>query len=243
MFAISSRFEKRKTRVARRLTPEMLCMEGRVLLSNFPVINTNDSGAGSLRQAITDADAAGDGSVITFQIPGSGVQTIAPATALPAVTAAITIDGTTQTGAQANTNTMDQADNAVMLIELSGANDSAGDMGLTISGAGATVRGLTIDNWRGQSNGGVGIEISGANVMIAGNFIGTDASGETRGANGRGDPDRRGRSGSHDRRHQPCRSERHCGEFQRRGQRRRSPGHRNRQSENRRQLHRNRCGG
>ncbi len=186
MFAASSRFRKKNARVTRRRTPEMLCMEGRVLLSDFPVINTNDSGAGSLRQAIMDADAGGDGSVITFQIPGSGVQTIAPTTALPAVTAAITIDGTTQTGAQANTNTMDQADNAVMLIELSGANDSAADMGLTISGAGATVRGLTIDNWRGQSNGGIGVEISGANVTIAGNFIGTDASGETSEANGEG---------------------------------------------------------
>jgi uncharacterized repeat protein (TIGR01451 family) len=186
MFAANSRYAKKNMRVARKRTPELLCMEERVLLSNFPVINTNDSGAGSLRQAITDADAAGDGSVITFQIPGSGVHTIAPLTALPPVTAAITIDGTTQTGAQANTNTMDQADNAVMLIELSGANDSAGDMGLTISGAGATVRGLTIDNWRGQSNSGVGVEISGARVTIAGNFIGTDASGETRGANGGG---------------------------------------------------------
>ena len=78
MFAANSRFVKKNARVARRRTPEMLCMEGRVLLSSFPVINTNDSGAGSLRQAITDADAAGDGSVITFQIPGSGVQTIAP---------------------------------------------------------------------------------------------------------------------------------------------------------------------
>ena len=160
----------------------MLCMEGRVLLSNFPVTNTNDSGAGSLRQAIIDADAAGDGSVITFQIPGTGVQTIAPTTDLPAVTAAITIDGTTQTGAQANTNTMDQADNAVMLIELSGANVQAGPMGLTLSGAGATVRGLAIDHWD-HSGSGVGVEVSGANVTIAGNFIGTDASGETRAAN------------------------------------------------------------
>ena len=186
MFAINSRFVKKNARVARKRTLEMLCMEGRVLLSSFPVINTNDSGTGSLRQAITDADAAGDGSVITFQIPGSGVHTIAPTTSLPAVTAAITIDGTTQTGAQANTNTMDQADNAVMLIELSGASDSGSDTGLTISAAGATVRGLTIDNWRGQSNSGVGVEISGANVTIAGNFIGTDASGETRAANGQG---------------------------------------------------------
>ena len=211
MFATNSRFVKKNARVARKRTPEMLCMEGRVLLSSFPVINTNDSGAGSLRQAITDADAAGDGSVITFQIPGSGVHTIAPLTALPPVTAAITIDGTTQTGAQANTNTMDQGDNSVMLIELSGANDSASDMGLMISGAGATVRGLAIDHWRGQSSSGIGVEVSGANVTIAGNFIGTDASGETSGGQRRGDPDRRGRSESDDRRHQPCRSERHCG--------------------------------
>ena len=100
-------------------------MEGRVLLSNFPVINTNDSGAGSLRQAITDADAAGDGSVIKFQIPGSGVQTIAPDDG-PAGRDGRDHDrrDVRRPDAQANTNPIDQADNAVMLIELSGANDS-----------------------------------------------------------------------------------------------------------------------
>ena len=55
-----------------------------------------------------------------------------------------------------------------------------------ISGAGATVRGLTIDHWRGQSTSGIGVEISGANVTIAGNFIGTDPSGETSRANSDG---------------------------------------------------------
>ncbi len=77
-----------------------------------------------------------------------------------------------------------KADNAVMLIELSGANVQTDPVGLTISGAGATVRGLAIDNW--LSGIGDGIEISGANVTIAGNFIGTNASGETRGANEEG---------------------------------------------------------
>ena len=144
--------------------------------------NTNDSGAGSLRQAIIDANAAGDGSVIKFQIPGSGVQTIAPTTDLPAVTAAITIDGTTQSGAHANTNPIDQADNAVILIELSGANDTSGQ-GLLLSGAGATVRGLAIDHWRTSFGSGFGVQVSAAHVTIAGNFIGTDATGETRAAN------------------------------------------------------------
>ena len=48
------------------------------------VINTNDSGSGSLRQAITDSNAdAGDRDTIVFNIPGSGVQTITPLAALP----------------------------------------------------------------------------------------------------------------------------------------------------------------
>ncbi len=163
---------------------EVLRMESRTLLSNFNVTNTNDSGAGSLRQAIIDANTAGAG-VIAFQIPGSGVHTIAPTTDLPAITAEISIDGTTELGASANSNPMDQADNAVLLIELSGANDSSGN-GLVISGHDATVRGLVIDHWRGSIGGGFGLDISGADATIAGNFIGVDPTGETRAANGIG---------------------------------------------------------
>ena len=186
MFAANSRCAK-KLRVARRRTPELLFMEERVLLSNFPVTNTNDSGAGSLRQAITDADAAGDGSVITFQIPGTGVQTIAPLTDLPPVTAAITIDGTTQPGAQANTNPIDQADNARDPDRAERCErDGWPGTGACAFGAGATVRGLAIDHWRMTWGTGLGIQVSGANATIAGNFIGTDPTGETRAANGIG---------------------------------------------------------
>jgi hypothetical protein len=48
----------------------------------FTVTNTNDTGAGSLRQAILDANAAAGADTIVFAIPGSGVHTIAPASAL-----------------------------------------------------------------------------------------------------------------------------------------------------------------
>ncbi len=41
----------------------------------FTVLNTNDSGTGSLRQAILDANSMGGGT-INFNIPGSGVHTI-----------------------------------------------------------------------------------------------------------------------------------------------------------------------
>jgi hypothetical protein len=48
--------------------------------TTLTVTSTADSGPGSLRQAIldADADASADDVVIEFNIPGSGVQTIAP---------------------------------------------------------------------------------------------------------------------------------------------------------------------
>jgi len=62
------------------------------------VINTNDSGPGSLRQAIMDANADAAADTISFSIPGSGVQTITPGSLLPLVTNPLTIDGSTQPG-------------------------------------------------------------------------------------------------------------------------------------------------
>src|SRR5215470_13397697 len=65
----------------------------------FTVLNTDDTGAGSLRQAITDANALGGTNTIAFAIPGGGVHTIAvPNTALPSVTSPLVVDGTTQPG-------------------------------------------------------------------------------------------------------------------------------------------------
>jgi hypothetical protein len=56
----------------------------------FTVTNLNDAGAGSLRAAIQAANAAGSASTIDFST--QGVITIA--TALPAISADVTIDGT-----------------------------------------------------------------------------------------------------------------------------------------------------
>ena len=63
--------------------------------------NTNDSGPGSLRQAILDSNsrqASALVNTISFDIPGSGVQTIKPLTDLPTVTQPVNIDATTQPG-------------------------------------------------------------------------------------------------------------------------------------------------
>jgi hypothetical protein len=60
------------------------------------VSNTGDNGAGSLRQAILDANAAPGTQTIAFNISGTGVQSIALASPLPNITDAVVIDGYTQ---------------------------------------------------------------------------------------------------------------------------------------------------
>jgi hypothetical protein len=159
--------------------------EPRVAAATFTVTNTNDSGAGSLRQAILDANAAAGADTITFAISGSGVRTIIPASPLPAITGPVLIDGYTQPGASANTNPTTLGNNAVILIDLHGNfQDISFFNGLFLesTAAGSTIRGLTI---RGFSVG-TGIVVRANNVAIEGNFIGVDASGSSVSSNGRG---------------------------------------------------------
>src|SRR5947199_6689683 len=60
----------------------------------FTVTNTNDSGAGSLRQAITDANNTAGADMIDFNIPGTGQKTITVISAdLPSISETVTING------------------------------------------------------------------------------------------------------------------------------------------------------
>ena len=52
---------------------------GTAAADTYPVTNTNDSGAGSLRQAIIDANGHSGPDTISFNIPGAGVHAIAAA--------------------------------------------------------------------------------------------------------------------------------------------------------------------
>ena len=88
--------------------------------ATFNVTTTADSGAGSLRQAITDANTNPGADTIQFNIVGSGVQTITPATPLPPITEAVTIDGYTQSGSSPNTLPTSQGLNTVLRIEIDG---------------------------------------------------------------------------------------------------------------------------
>ena len=136
----------------------------------FTVTNTSDSGAGSFRQALLDANAAPGLDTIAFNIPGAGVHTITtPTTDLPNITSPVLIDGYTQLGSAPNTNALNAGINAVLQIEV--AMTSGGDLHIAAGADGTTIRGLVINNRFDE------ISVAANNVTIAGNFIGTDASG------------------------------------------------------------------
>src|SRR5262245_40645020 len=82
----------------------------------FTVTTAADAGAGSLRQAILDANAAAGADTIAFNIPGTAVHTILPTTQLPKITGPIVIDGYTQPGSRPNTAGPGVATNALQTI-------------------------------------------------------------------------------------------------------------------------------
>ena len=196
--AISPIRRQRRTFVATRLCAGLLLTlaAGQAMaVTPFIVTNTNDSGPGSLRQAILDADAsmniAHDNTVV-FNIPGGGVHSIRPASPLPAIKD-LTIDGYSQPGSRPNS--LASGSDAVLTIELDGSAAGAGADGLVNLGAvpgagipGVTVRGLVINRF-----GGRGIHVTGPGgsgfpgfVTVQGCYIGTDATGTQALGNGVG---------------------------------------------------------
>jgi hypothetical protein len=165
-----------------KLLPVLLAeqLETRDAPAVFTVTTTADSGTGSLREAITRADSQRGEDVIAFAIPttdpgfvdanGNGIYepgdywSIAPLTALPAITEAVTVDGWSQPGPPDDRP----------VIELSGAAATGTVDGLTLAGhAGSRVRGLIINRFSGS---GVHLD-GGGQHRLAGNFIGTNSLG------------------------------------------------------------------
>ncbi len=84
--------------------PDMGALESNgSVVPTYIVSTTADSGAGSLRQAILDANAnAADQAEIIFQLPGSCPQVIGLDTTLPPITSPVRISGYSQAGAAPN---------------------------------------------------------------------------------------------------------------------------------------------
>lgn len=139
---------------------------------SFVVTNANNHGAGSLRDAIVNANATLGPDTIVFNIPGPGVKTINLLIALPEITDRVTIDATTQPGYAGSP-----------LIELDGLGLGSNGHGLVIRASNSTVRGLSIGNFRSNN----GIWLNGCdNNTIQGNYIGVAADGTTAKQNTRG---------------------------------------------------------
>jgi hypothetical protein len=146
--------------------------------ATFMVTNTDDSGAGSLRQAILDANASAGFDTIAFAIPGAGVHTITPLSALPIISEGVLIDGYSQPGASENSDPV--ATNAVLLIELDGSTVGYPGTGLKFSLSPGTVQGLVLNGWT------TAIDTSSGGSTLRGNFVGTDPTGTVAKSNSAG---------------------------------------------------------
>ena len=129
----------------------------------------------TLREAINAANASPGADTIRFSI-GSGSRTIALASALPAITDPVTIDGTTQPGFAGSP-----------LIELNGAAAGTGASGLHITAGSSVVASLVINRFVPGfpilGGNGIFIETGGGNV-VRGCYIGTNVSGTAALGNG-----------------------------------------------------------
>ena len=139
----------RRTRNLATRRPVLECLESRLVLSTFTVTNVNDSGAGSFRQAITDANstpnAAGTTDMINFNIAGTGLHTITASSALPDIGETVTINGYSQPGSKANTQATG-ALNSVLLISVPGFTVTSGHVvlqGLDFPTGGLVIKGDT----------------------------------------------------------------------------------------------------
>ena len=155
----------------KRLATALFIAAAHAPAATFTVTNTDDSGAGSLRQAIEDANSTPGADTIAFNIPGAGVHTITPTTALPAASQTVTIDGYTQPGASPNTDPI--ATNAVILIELDGSLAGPVTGIQFVSHDGSILRGVSIHHFI------TGVNINGGSTgcSVFGCFVGTNAAG------------------------------------------------------------------
>lgn len=144
--------------------------------TTYTVTNTSDSGPGSLRAAINNAN---DGSgtpadIVAFDIAGSGPHVIQPQTDLPILNDPVRIDGTTEP---------DYAGTPVVVIDGGPSNLATG---FRISGGFSEVRGLAIINITGGGSvftRSISIFTGGLN-LIESCYIGVQPDGTTAAGNG-----------------------------------------------------------
>ena len=136
------------------------------------VTNTNDSGPGSLRQAINEANTNPDTKTIEFNIPGTCPRLISPATPLPPLTEPVSIRGYTQPGSSRNSDAA--AFNGTLCVALAGGGTLGSGLHL-LTGVGETmsVEGLAFNGFTLH-----GVKVEGLGIgEVRGNVFGANLSG------------------------------------------------------------------
>ena len=123
---------------------------------NGSCATTGGGGECTLRAAIQETNALAGTDNIRFAI-GSGPVTV-NTSSLPAITQAVTIDGTTQPGFS-----------GAPIVEIHGGSGN----GFRISGSGVTIRGFVVN---GFADDGIAI-VAGSNNAIEGCYVGTNMAG------------------------------------------------------------------
>lgn len=150
--------------------------------ATFVVTNTLDTGPGSFRQALIDANNnsnPADMDTITFAIGGSGVHKITPASPYPEITEKVTIDGYSQPGATPNTAHSPQPMNGTLLIEFDGVDTTLNNLAFNVTADDTVVRGINMHECSSGGSAPDCIKINADNVLIQGNYIGINIDGLT----------------------------------------------------------------
>ncbi len=149
------------------------------------VTNTNDSGPGSLRQALIDANAAPNLNVIRFNIAGACPRTITLASLLPDILHPVAIEGYSQPGSSRNTAQLGW--NANLCIVLNGANQITGAYGFNVNTGASPNATVSIEGiaFSGHSFAAAQF-VAGRNHRFVGNQIGSVVGSTTLLASGTG---------------------------------------------------------
>jgi hypothetical protein len=148
-------------------------LEPRMMMTVFTVTNANDSGAGSLRDALQHSNGHPGVDTIEFDIGSSSSNVIHPSSPLPELWDPAVLDATTQPGYAGKP-----------VIQLDGTNAGANANGLKLWG-GSTVKGLSVTNF---SLDGVDLLNRGKlpGNVVKGMWIGVDLAGRAAGNHGQG---------------------------------------------------------
>ncbi len=130
--------------------------------ADFSVVNTNDSGPGSLREALLAANQSPGRDRILFDIPGDGLKVIRVTTQLPTIDDPLEVDGFSQPGSRPNSALT--LDDAVRFVELDGVAQLFD--GLVIRAGDSVVRGLRMRRFAAA------IAIQSSSNVVAGCFLG-----------------------------------------------------------------------